>query len=76
MPRHFNVDLSVTESDDEEDVKRPDRRDAEKVASPYIRCMTRQELPRRSGRALAVALSYIFGHGPRHPEILSQKRAR
>jgi hypothetical protein len=37
MSRHFNVeDLSVGESDDEENVKRSqqDRRDAEKVASP------------------------------------------
>ena len=66
MPRHFNVeDLSVCESDDEEDVKRleQDRRDAEKVASPNVRCMPRQELSPRPGWAPAAAHSHIFGHG-------------
>ena len=66
-PRHFNVDdLSVCESDDEEDVKRleQDRRDAEKVASPNVRCMPRQELSPRPGLAPAAVHSHIFGHGP------------
>src|SRR5262249_14354363 len=67
MPRHFNVeDLSVCESDDEEDVKRleQDRRDAEKVASPNLRRMPRQELSPRPGWAPAATHSHIFGHGP------------
>jgi hypothetical protein len=67
MPRHFNVeDLSVCESDDEEDVKRleQDRRDAEKVARPSVRCMPRQELSPRSGWAPASTHSHVFSHGP------------
>jgi hypothetical protein len=66
MPRHFNVeDLSVCESDDAEDVKRleQDRPDAEKVASPDVRCMARQ-LSLRPGWAAAATHSLIFGHGP------------
>ena len=54
MPRHCNVEnLPVREPDDEEDVKRleQDRRDAEKVASPHVRCMPRQELSPCPGRA-------------------------
>jgi hypothetical protein len=67
MSRHFNVeDLSVGESDDEEDVKRleQDRWDAEKVASPNVRCMPRQELSPRSGWAPPATHSHIFGYGP------------
>ena len=67
MPRHFNVeDFSVCESDDEEDVKRleQDRRDAEKVASPNVRGMPRQEFSPRPGWAPAAIHSHIFGHGP------------
>src|SRR5215468_8176751 len=67
MPRHFNVeDLSVCESDDEEDVKRleQDRWDAEKVASPNVRGMPRQEFSPRPGWAPAAIHSHIFGHGP------------
>src|SRR5215831_9514789 len=67
ISRHFNVeDLSVCEADDEEDVKRleQDRRDAEKVASPNVRCMPRQELSPRPGWAPAATRSHIFGHGP------------
>ena len=53
MPRHFNVeDLSVCESDGEEDVTRLEQhsRDAEKVASPNVRCMPRQERGSAEGR--------------------------
>jgi len=67
MRRHFDVeDLSVCESDDEEDVKRleQDRRDAEKVASPNVGCMPRQEFSPRPGWASVEAQSHIFGHGP------------
>src|SRR5215470_4399756 len=67
MPRHFNVeDLSVCESDNEEDVKRleQDRRDAEKVASPNVRRMPRQELSPRPSWVPAATHSHIFGHGP------------
>jgi hypothetical protein len=63
MPRHCNVeDLSVSESDDEEDVKRleQDRRDAEKVAGPNVRCMPRQELSPRAGWAPAAMHSHIL----------------
>jgi hypothetical protein len=56
----------VSESDDEEDVKRleQDRRDAEKIASPHVRRMPRQELPPLPGWAPAATHSHIFGHGP------------
>jgi hypothetical protein len=67
MPRHCNVDnLSVREPDDEEDVKRleQDRRDAEKVASPHVRCMSSQELPPCAGWAPGATPAHIFGDGP------------
>src|SRR6201997_3620778 len=67
MPRHCNVeDLPVREPDDEEDVKRleQDSRDAEKVASPHVRCGPGQDLSPRPGWASAAAPSHIFGHGP------------
>src|ERR1700747_2642579 len=67
MPRHCNVeDLPVREPDDEEDVKRleQDGRDTEKVASPHVRCMPRQELSPCPGRAPAATPAHIFGHGP------------
>jgi hypothetical protein len=65
MPRHGNAeDLPVREPDDEEDVKRleQDGRDTEKVASPHVRCMPRQELS--PCRAPAATPAHIFGHGP------------
>jgi hypothetical protein len=68
MPRHFNVeDLSAGQSNDEEDVKRleQDRRDAEKIASPHVRRLLRQELSPRPGWAPAAAPSHVFGDGPR-----------
>jgi hypothetical protein len=51
-------DLSVCKSDDEEDVKRleQNRPDREKVASPNVRRMPRQELSPRPGWALATVL--------------------
>jgi hypothetical protein len=54
------------ELDDEEDVKRveQDRRDAEKVASPHVRCMPRQELPPCAGWAPGATPAHIFGDGP------------
>jgi hypothetical protein len=67
MPRHCNVeDLPVREPDDEEDVKRleQNRRDTEKIASPHVRCMPRQELSPCPGRAPAATPAHIFGHGP------------
>src|SRR5215469_13655162 len=67
MPRHCNVEnLPVREPDDEEDVKRleQDCRDAEKVASPHVRCMPRQELTPCPGWAPAATPAHIFGHGP------------
>jgi hypothetical protein len=66
MPRYFNVrDLSVSESDDEEDVNRLEqrRRDAEKVAGPHVRSVPRQKLSPR-GWARAATAAHIFGHGP------------
>ena len=74
MSRHFNVeDLSVSESNDEEDVKRleQDRRDAEKVASPNVRCMPRQELSPRPGWPPAATLAYIWPRSWRKPETLT-----
>jgi hypothetical protein len=67
MPRHCNVeDLPVREPDDEEDVKRleQDRRDTEKVASPHVRCLPRQELSPCPGRAPVATPAHIFAHGP------------
>jgi hypothetical protein len=67
MPRHCNVEnLPVRELDDEEDVKRleQDRRDAEKVASPHVRCMPRQELSPCAGWAPGATPAHIFGDGP------------
>src|SRR6201997_2143869 len=67
MPRHCNVeDLPVREPDDEEDVKRleQDRRDAEKVESPHVRCGPGQDLPPCAGWAPGAAPAHIFGDGP------------
>jgi hypothetical protein len=63
MLRHFNVEnlsTSLASRMDEEDAKRlqQDRRDAEKVASPHVRCMPRQELSPRP-----------VGAWPRRPRI-------
>src|SRR5215471_1689625 len=74
IPRHFNVDdFSVCEADDEEDVKRreQDRRNAEKVASPNVRCMPCQELSPRPGWAPAATHSHIWPRSWRKPETLS-----
>src|SRR6516164_1768129 len=56
----------VREPDDEEDVKRleQDRRDTEKVASPRVRCMPRQELTPCAGWAPGATPAHIFGDGP------------
>jgi hypothetical protein len=70
MPRHFNVeDLSVSES---EDVKRleQDRRDAEKVASPHVRCMPGQEPTPRLGLGRGT-LAHIWPRSLRKPETLT-----
>jgi len=67
MPRHCNVEnLPVREPDDEEDGKRleQDRRDAEKVASPHVRCMPRQELTPCAGWAPGATPAHIFGDRP------------
>src|SRR6201984_2156961 len=75
MPRHCNVeDLPVREPDDEEDVKRleQDRRDAEKVASPHVRCVPRQELSPCPGRTPAGdTRSYIWPRSWRKLETLT-----
>ena len=63
MPCHFNVkDLPVGEADDEEDAKglEQDRWDTEKVASPNVRCMPRQEVSPRPGWASAATPSHIL----------------
>src|SRR6201982_3681170 len=67
MPRHCHVeDIPVRAPDDEEDVTRleQDRRDAQKVAGPNVRCVPRQELSPCHGRAPAATPAHIFGHGP------------
>jgi hypothetical protein len=60
------ADLPVSATDGEEDVKPPeqDSWDTEKVTSPNVRCVPRQELSPRLGWAPAVTHPHIFGHGP------------
>src|SRR5215472_5189052 len=58
MPRHCNVEaLLVREPDDKEDVKR--RWDTEKVESPHVRCVPRQELSRCPDRAPAATPAHV-----------------
>jgi hypothetical protein len=75
MPRHFNVeDLSVCESDDEEDVKRleQDRRDAEKGRKPKcpMHAASGTLATSRLGPGCDT-LAYIWPRSSRKPETLT-----
>ena len=68
MSRHFEVDdFSVSVPNHEEDMKRleQNRSDAEKIASPNVRCMALEELSPTGGWAPIVRRAHILGHGSR-----------